>query len=130
MARVTKDTLTNKVAELEAQVAALEAKVTLARECWRNQKAKISELEAKLASRGRFVDAPTPARAPAPAPVQTVTPARLAYLKARADKDAAWEPMYQRAVASVPVILAAAIARGEARATADLVARAMADETV
>lgn len=130
MARVTKDTLTAQVAALTAQVAALEAKVTLARECWRNQKATIADLEAKLAARGRFVDAPAPTPARAPAPTPTVTPARLEYLRSRAAKDAAWEPMYQRAVASVPVILAAAIARGEARATADLVARAMADETV
>ena len=121
MARVTKDTLTAQVAALEAQVAALEAKVVLARECWRNQRATIADLEAKLAARGRCVDAP------APAPTPTVTPARLAYLKSRAAKDAAWEPMYQRAVASVPVILAAAIARGEARAMADEAARAMAE---
>lgn len=39
-------------AELESKVAALEARLALATEVYRNQKARIAELEAQLAARG------------------------------------------------------------------------------
>jgi hypothetical protein len=92
---------------LEAKVAALEAKLALARECWTNQRAKIADLEAKLAARGRFVDA-TPAG---------VTPARAAYLARMAAKPA-YVPLHERSPA-MAALRDAAMARGKARAMAD-----------
>lgn len=41
-----------RIAELEARNAALEARLDIAREVYRNQKARIGELEAQLNARG------------------------------------------------------------------------------
>jgi BMFP domain-containing protein YqiC len=112
MARVTKDTLTAQVTALEAKVAALEAKLALARECWTNQRAQIGELEAKLAARGRFVDATPAGVTPA-----GVTPARAAYLARQAAKPA-YVPLHERSP-EMAALRDAAMARGKARAMAD-----------
>ena len=44
----------------EAKVAALEARLALAAECYRNQKGRIAELEAQLAARGAAKVIPEP----------------------------------------------------------------------
>lgn len=52
MARKTLASLEARIAELEGRNAALEARLTLAREVYRDQKARIGELEAALNARG------------------------------------------------------------------------------
>lgn len=54
----------------EAKIAALEARIAVAKTVYLNQKAHIAELEAALNTRG-VKDALAPAPAPAPAPVVT-----------------------------------------------------------
>lgn len=52
MARKTISSLETRIAELEAANAALEARLVVAREVYRNQKSRIADLESQLAARG------------------------------------------------------------------------------
>ena len=49
------------LASLETKIAALEARLALAAECYRNQKQQIAALEAQLAARGAAKVIPRPA---------------------------------------------------------------------
>ena len=66
MARKTLASLEARIAELEGRNAALEARLDMAREVYRNQKQRIGELEAQLAARGaaKVVSVPPVVREP------------------------------------------------------------------
>lgn len=76
MARTTKNQLEVRITELEARCAALEARLTIAKDVYRSQRARIGELEATLNTRGTkpAVVASAPVAA---APVRTA-PTRVA----------------------------------------------------
>jgi hypothetical protein len=67
MANITRPVLIAANKELEGKVTALEARLSVATEVWRNQRARIAELEALLATRGHIANTPAPAAAPAKA---------------------------------------------------------------
>lgn len=60
MASITRPVLIAANKELEGKVTALEARLVIAADVYRNQRARIAELEALLATRGHIANTPAP----------------------------------------------------------------------
>lgn len=70
MASITRAHLITANQQLEVKVTALEARIVVATDVFKSQRARIAELEALLATRGCIATAPAPTKA---APTHKVT---------------------------------------------------------